>query len=255
MPESNQTPIVLIGSFLIFYLLEPMFAAQPIPQNRTRHTITNLLLTFVNIAVLSASGLFVIMVANWVTQNKVGLLHWLNIEVHPIFQALMYDGFNYTMHVLNHKFDFLWRFHRSHHSDYYLDVTSAFRFHPIESVIRASWQSLVIMLMGFSVESMFMYQIWVVLALNASHTNLRVPNLVHSLGKYIFVLPNIHRFHHSRSRSEHDANYGIGFMIWDHLFGTYKEPKPIEDFRIGLEGYERENDTFKNILLDPVKKS
>jgi len=254
MPEANPTPFILVGSFLAFYILEPLFAAQPIPQTRRRHTFNNVIVAAINIAVLASSGLFVLFVADMVSEKKWGVLPALGLEIHPIVQALMYDVFNYAMHVLNHKAELLWRFHRSHHSDYYLDVTSAFRFHPAESIIRAAWQSLVVAVMGFSIEAMFFYQLWVIFALNASHTNLRVPESIHSIGKYIFVLPNIHRFHHSTARSEHDANYGIGFMIWDHLFGTYREPKAVGEFRIGLDGYDAENDSVKNILLDPVAK-
>src|SRR5215510_10870745 len=46
------------------------------------------------------------------------------------------DGVTYLAHVLMHKLPAAWRFHRVHHSDAHVDVTTAFRQHPLESVWR-----------------------------------------------------------------------------------------------------------------------
>ena len=48
---------------------------------------------------------------------------------------------------------------------------------------------------------------------------------------YIFVTPSNHRIHHAQNKEYIDANYGGVFIIWDIIFGTFKderkELKPI----------------------------
>ncbi|MBI4624749.1 MAG: sterol desaturase family protein [Verrucomicrobia bacterium] len=43
--------------------------------------------------------------------------------------GLLLDCWTYFWHWLNHASPFLWRFHRLHHSDREMNVTTANRFH------------------------------------------------------------------------------------------------------------------------------
>src|ERR1051325_4478136 len=51
----------------------------------------------------------------------------------PLFGIMALDLFAYFAHVLLHHSPLGWRFHRVHHSDEEVDVTTAFRQHPGES--------------------------------------------------------------------------------------------------------------------------
>ena len=42
----------------------------------------------------------------------------------------------YVAHRLMHLWPAMWRFHRIHHSDEFVDVTTTYRTHPVESVWR-----------------------------------------------------------------------------------------------------------------------
>ena len=42
----------------------------------------------------------------------------------------------YVAHRLLHMWPAMWRFHRIHHSDEFVDVTTTYRTHPVESVWR-----------------------------------------------------------------------------------------------------------------------
>ena len=49
----------------------------------------------------------------------------------------------------------------------------------------------------------------------------------------MFIVPNLHRAHHSIERSEHDHNYGAVLSLWDRLFGTLADLEPA---KIGIKG-------------------
>ena len=46
---------------------------------------------------------------------------------------------------------------------------------------------------------------------------------------YVFVTPNMHKFHHHFERPWTDTNYGNIFSVWDRLFGTmvYDDPRKV----------------------------
>ena len=64
-------------------------------------------------------------------QHQWGLAHLLGLSggVEILASAIALDLWDYWMHLANHKIGFLWRFHKAHHSDMEVDVTTASRFH------------------------------------------------------------------------------------------------------------------------------
>src|ERR1051326_1646263 len=69
--------------------------------------------------------------AAWAQSKDFGVLHWLSFHgwVRVAGAFLLFDAWMYWWHRLNHRVPFLWRFHRMHHSDPKMDVTTANRFH------------------------------------------------------------------------------------------------------------------------------
>ncbi len=65
--------------------------------------------------------------------NLLDIPGWLRILVTVVFLDFML----YLWHFINHEMPFFWRFHRVHHSDLNLDVSSASRFHLGELAISA----------------------------------------------------------------------------------------------------------------------
>jgi hypothetical protein len=61
-------------------------------------------------------------------------------------------------HRLNHRIPFLWRFHRTHHSDSRLDVTTASRFHVGEIVLSSILPIRVIALLGVQLWELAVYE-------------------------------------------------------------------------------------------------
>ncbi|HIP31091.1 MAG TPA: sterol desaturase family protein [Sulfurospirillum arcachonense] len=70
-------------------------------------------------------------------EQGVGVFNILNISpIYSIlFSIILLDLIIYWQHRLFHKVDFLWKFHKVHHSDMDYDVTTALRFHPIEIIM------------------------------------------------------------------------------------------------------------------------
>jgi hypothetical protein len=64
------------------------------------------------------------------------------------------------------------------------------------------------------------------------HSNIVL--LAEELFGWIIITPYLHRAHHSILRNEHDRNYGAVLSLWDRLFRTLAELKPMG---IGVEGY------------------
>lgn len=137
----------------------------------------------------------------------------------------------YLWHKACHDFDCLWLFHKVHHSEPYLNLTTAFRVHFIEIVAATLIKTAAIVVFGFDVASVLAYELLMMLFIMFHHANIAFSR-EKDLG-YLIITPYLHRVHHSKVRSEHDRNYGAVFSIWDRLFGTLAELEPEE---IGLRG-------------------
>jgi sterol desaturase/sphingolipid hydroxylase (fatty acid hydroxylase superfamily) len=162
------------------------------------------------------------------------------------------DLFTYVAHVLMHKSWLGWQFHRVHHSDKEVNVTTAFRQHPGETVWRILWYVSAVAIFGIPLWTVMLYQ--VVSALNAQleHTNISVFTPVDRLVRLVFVSPNMHKVHHSREQSETDSNYSNIFSIWDRIFGTYTATVDFDRLRYGLNGFDdREKQTLPALLKLP----
>ncbi len=70
------------------------------------------------------------------------------------------------------------------------------------------------------------YQFWV-------HTE-HVPKL--GWFELFFVSPSNHRVHHAQNEEYIDKNYGGVFIIWDRLFGTFKEEEEDVSCIYGIRG-------------------
>ncbi|MGZ5030748.1 MAG: sterol desaturase family protein [Methylobacter sp.] len=159
----------------------------------------------------------------------------LNYIANPIMKAafafLALDLLLYIWHKASHRFDCLWMFHKVHHNDPYLNVSTAFRAHFLEILIINFIKAMLIVVLGIQ-EALVLANETILIfftMLHHAHISFRGERL---LGR-IVITPYLHRVHHSVKRSEHDRNYGSVLSLWDRLFGTLVELKPAE---IGIKG-------------------
>ena len=157
----------------------------------------------------------------------------------------------YLQHRVFHAVPLLWRFHRMHHADVDLDVTSGARFHPAEILLSLGIKFVVITALGVPPVAVLLFEI----ALNGTamfnHSNVSVPALAERLLRWLVVTPDMHRVHHSVVRRETDSNFGFNFPWWDRLFGTYR-PEPEaghEKMTLGLEEFRNPKEQRLDRLL------
>jgi sterol desaturase/sphingolipid hydroxylase (fatty acid hydroxylase superfamily) len=144
----------------------------------------------------------------------------------------------YGAHVALHKSALAWRFHRVHHSEPEVDVTTALRQHPGETLWRVAWQLLPIVALGLPFGVVVLYQTLSTLNAQLEHANLRLPERADRMLRLLFVTPNMHKVHHSRLQRETDSNYANLFSLWDRLFGTYTPATDLDALRYGLDGFD-----------------
>jgi sterol desaturase/sphingolipid hydroxylase (fatty acid hydroxylase superfamily) len=140
---------------------------------------------------------------------------------------LLLDGLIYWWHRANHEVPLLWRFHRVHHLDRFLDASTAVRFHFGEVALSAAARAGVIVLLALVLAAAIFH-----------HSNLRLPAPLERALALIVVTPSIHWVHHHRRRIDTDANYSTVLSLWDRLFRSSAPGRRTLDMAIGVEGDE-----------------
>lgn len=193
--------------------------------------------------------------ANWSEAKRVGLLHKLDPPtwVHVILVLIVLDAWTYCWHRLNHAVPFLWRFHRTHHSELFLDVTSASRFHLGEIALSSLLRLPLILVVGIEFGQIVIYETILFALVQFHHANIRLSPEVDRFLQWIVVTPNMHRVHHSREFVETDSNFSSIFSFWDRLFRTWREREP-EAIQFGLSDFDDPNQhSIVGLLKTPLK--
>lgn len=201
---------------------------QSIVTNTTTFLFNNVILT-----TLRATSLF------FVAQqfSSYGLLSGMgNHPVKWIFAFLLYDLAIYVWHVASHKYEFLWRFHKVHHSDKSFNASTGFRFHVFDLFLEIPYKCLFVILIGVDAYLVLAIETIQLFFIFFHHSNIAFDN--EKKLSEVIITPSLHRTHHSTVRAEHDSNYGIVLAFWDKLFGTRKELVPE---KIGLDIIVAEN--------------
>lgn len=248
--------IIQSSNFLIAFSLALLWVAESYwpavagRQQRWQHAGRNLTLGLIN-ALLAA--LLAALLLTAAAEAKTGLLHWLPTASHTTLLALvLQDAWMYAWHRANHTVPLLWRFHRVHHSDAEMDVTSAIRFHPGEIVMSGCLRAGVVLVLGLSLPQVLLYDALLLPVIFFHHSNIRLPEQVDRVLRLVITTPALHRVHHSRQRHECDSNYGSIFSWWDRLLRTFclrRDGTPVD---FGVEGWDRaEQQSLHGLLQAP----
>lgn len=154
-----------------------------------------------------------------------------------VVAILLLDFAIWAQHVVTHRVPVLWRFHRVHHADRDMDVTTGLRFHPVEIMGSMAVKIGLVYLLGPAAWAVLAFEILLNGTSLFTHANIRLPQAVDRIARRVIVTPDMHRIHHSPRRAEHDSNFGFALSLWDHLFGTYRAlPEGgMKDMAVGLE--------------------
>lgn len=205
---------------------------------RVAHGWRNSILGMINM--LLGALLFVrlwLWAAAWSRSHHFGLLYWVELEgiTRICLAVLLLDFWSYWWHRLNHSLAWLWRFHRVHHSDTRLDVTSANRFHFGELLFSSLLRVPLILLTGLTFSELLIYETGLFAVVQFHHANIHLPPPFERGLSRLIVTPDFHRVHHSKYAPETDSNFASLLSIWDRLFGTRKFRSDPGKIEFGLE--------------------
>lgn len=227
-------PVVLLAVFWSWETWRPFFGHAG---DRWKHGGRNLFIAVLNTVVLAILfGSATVAVSEWALRNQYGLLNAFDLPggVRLALTFVLLDGWLYVWHRANHRLPFLWRFHRMHHSDRQMDVTTATRFHLGEHLGASLLRLGLILLLGLSVWHLVVYDTAVIAATQFHHANISLGRWDRWLRLFV-VTPDMHKIHHSDLQPETDSNYSTVLSVWDHLGRTFRMRVDMRAIVFGLQ--------------------
>ena len=173
---------------------------------------------------------------------------WIRI----VLLVLASEFTSYWAHRLEHNINFLWQFHKIHHSALELDVLNAQRLHWFETVWLGLFSYVTLGIVGFNVVEIGLVNLFSNFLCYFTHANVRIP-----IGKlkYIINSPQMHIWHHSIDIDPNrNVNYGSALSIWDWLYGTAYFPEETHgDLELGFVGVDAFPKTFVGQFIYPFR--
>jgi len=215
------------------------------------HLGPNLALTFVTFATNTFFNAALVMSLFWLEAKNIGLLRLISAGpfVAGVTAVLVLDFSFYVAHVAMHRVPSFWRYHRVHHADPAVDVTTSIRQHPGESVIRYAFMAAFALSIGASPIAFAVYRVWSALNGLLEHANIRVPPWLDRALSLVTTWPYMHKIHHSRTPSEANTNYGNITSLFDRLFSTFTASDLGVNVVYGLDGFDHLADQTTAALL------
>ena len=218
---------VFLGVFVLFAGVEALAPKRARVEPRGGRWFTNLAIVVLDTLALRALSLGLPFLAigaaldawakGWGLFNYV---HW-PLWIEALSSLLVLDFAIWLQHLITHKVPLFWRFHRVHHADRDMDVTTAVRFHPVEILVSMAVKIGLVYLLGPLALVVLIFEVLLNATALFNHANIRLPVWLDRVVRLLLVTPDMHRVHHSVIRAEHDSNFGFALSIWDRIFGTY----------------------------------
>ena len=251
--------LALVAGLLFFWAIEGIIPLVHFRYQKVKHAGLNLFFTLTTVIVNLFFASLIVWESKASSQAHMGLLYifhlpiWLFMITGLLFLDLVSAWF---IHWLQHKIKWMWKFHLIHHTDTWVDTTTANRHHPTESVFRAIFTLIAVLITGAPIWLLFMYQFLSVLLSQFNHANISFPRWLDNSLSWVIVSPNMHKVHHHYVQPLTDRNYGNIFSCWDRLFGTYTKVSDMSTLKYGIDSYmlEQENDHLGKLLKIPFEE-
>lgn len=204
-----------------------------------------------------ASSLFTIALSQFILLDRSpqGILTTISSPVMAgILAFLVLDIYMYFWHRMMHTVPLAWRFHRVHHTDRSMNVSTAYRFHAIEIISSSIPKLALIWWLGIASNFVLSYELVFSVIVALHHSNLRLPAAIDRLLAFVILTPNYHRIHHSQIVTETNSNYSSVLIWWDRLFGTYHPRLDVENIQLGVSDEARELNIWQSIVL-PISQA
>lgn len=254
-PDSLRLAAFLLV-LLVMFGLEGWLAARRWQDSRARRLGFHAGLMLFNTVILRFTvATPLLLLAGWAHNAGWGLAPLLGLHgaVEIIATIVVFDMFDYWWHRWNHRVPLLWRFHKVHHEDTHVDVTTALRFHPGELFISAFVWATWVLIWGPSLWGLAAAQASISLASLFHHSNIDFPDWLERPLRTLIVTPRYHAAHHTVSRRTGDANFATVLSCWDRLWGSFGVPDHEEMQRLGLPEGRDSYLSFFTALRGPMQ--
>ena len=181
-------------------------------------------------------------------------------QLHPILQLIIFflliDFIGWVTHNILHRVNFLWKFHKLHHSVQEMGFAAHLRYHWMETLIYSPTKYIILLLIGnFEPEQAFIvYYISIAIG-HLNHANI---NISYGPLKYLINNPKMHIWHHSKElpkNKQKGVNFGISLSVWDYMFKTAYIPHSGRDLKLGFEHVEKFPKSFFKQITYGFKKT
>lgn len=226
-------PLIVIAALTSIALLERALPYEPIWNDDHGDLVTDVFHNLANHGLIQMSivGTFVLRQA-WMPDPVLWPDHW-PMWAQVLAAGAVLDLSLYLMHRWSHVNPFLWRLHAVHHSPERLYWLNAERRHPLSALMLAGPGLIALLLLGAKAEAI---SAW--FAILTIHLAFQHSNLDYRVGpfKWLLGVAEIHRGHHKREYEDAQVNFGEFWMVWDHLFRTFRLGySPLKAGDLGLQ--------------------
>ncbi len=239
------------------WVLEGSYPLVPLKYAKWRHAGVNGAFLGTTLLINVLFGAATLAVAEWTGRSSFGIVRWIEL---PLWAELMIVLIildftaQYVAHYLLHHVRPLWRFHVVHHSDTKVDATTGARLHPGDYAFREVFALGGMAVAGAPLAFYVFYRILTIFFTFLTHANVDPPAWLDASLSWIFVTPNMHKFHHHVERPWTDMNFGGILSVWDRMFGTfvYGDPRQVE-YGVDVADPARDEDVVHQFAL-PFQK-
>jgi sterol desaturase/sphingolipid hydroxylase (fatty acid hydroxylase superfamily) len=242
-PEEHMTArefltnvTIILTVMAVGALLEtavPMFGAKPWKQARRTANLGLTALSFISnwlLASLAATAALALRPAGLMAQ--LAWPAWVEIVAGIV---VLDFSVGYLSHRAMHLWPVMWRFHQIHHSDPFVDVTTTYRTHPVETVWRFLFAIVPVWLLGIPAQAVLIQRLLQATNGIIEHADIRLWAPLDRVLSLFWVTPNVHKIHHSREVSETNSNYANLLTIYDRVLGTYTPANRATSVVYGLD--------------------
>ena len=152
---------------------------------------------------------------------------------------IILDFVQWFTHILLHKYPFLWKFHKVHHSVKEMGFAAHLRYHWMENIFYKPLKTLGVMVLGgFEPEQAYIVHFAAISIGHLNHANIK---LTWGPLKYILNNPVMHLYHHALvlPKGSYGINFGISLSLWDYIFKTNYVPEDSGTIELGFPGDEK----------------
>ena len=224
-----------------FYMFFNFFLFSLIIYNGISEVFVELFADF--LGVFGVTNLVALKISNWPVLTQFLLMF------------VLADFIQWNVHRSLHKYNWLWQFHKVHHSVKEMGFAAHLRFHWMETIIYKSVLYVPLAMIGFGIDDFFVIHIIAVAIGHLNHANV---GWDYGPFKYIFNNPKMHIWHHAKELPESHPigmNFGISLSIWDYLFKTSYVPHNGRDIELGFPGDDKFPEDLPHQLVYPLSEN